>query len=396
MLNNSHILVRLSIRAWALLVWIVLSVCAVACDSEEEMSLPEQPDGSMTVSISIKTNGSTGTRAADVYDMIGIMEENTINVVDGDYRILLFDKDGWLVGRFDDIQPVTGEEQNVNQYVVTASLDKTLLDFTVVVLANWEQNGWHYPLLAESITTIDGLMVDVDCQFDVKEGWRPFHENGAVRTGGMPMFGMHSFSVSQEEAKKATGDAPVNLSESERDVIWMVRSMAKIEVVDAMDKINDDDYPRLESVTFAPYMNAGKLIPDAFSNGNGERWNNGSQVGKVSLPAGKTPVTGELALFSIADADTKREKYVAYVAEQNLNQQKAYLYITVRNRPDGITGDGLVTVTYELDVNQETGMRILRNHLYRFNIKSVSSQLINVEYVVCPWSGYTVDIPVFD
>lgn len=85
------------------------------------------------------------------------------------------------------------------------------------------------------------------------------------------------------------------------------------------------------------------------------------------------------------------------MAEQDLTRNNGFLYITIRNRPDDMPGNGEATVTYCLDLSQDIGSKLLRNHIYRFEVKSASAQLINVQYVVCPWiEPPAIDIPTFD
>ncbi len=406
-MNMSNITTLLPVRVMKALACVWLLVCATACDSSDETALPEQPNKSMTVSISIMTHKPAGTRAVQEYDRVGTVKENIIDVANGDYRVLVFHKDGWLVKKFNEIKAEPDTDQNTNRYLICDSLDITMLDFSVVVLANWERNGWRYPLLAEGTTTIDGLMGDMKCLFTVRDRWQPLADD-TDNTGGIPMFGMHRYSVSREDALRSTMENPVKLAQTDKDIIWMVRSMAKIEVVDAMDKISKDDYPRLEKVTLSPCMAAGKLIPDAYSTGNSEPWSNGEQVNRTSLPAGITPTERNLDFFATTDTDGKEgvenaetytghTVYAAYVAEQDLTRNNGFLYITIRNRPDDMPGNGEATVTYSLDLSQDIGSKLLRNHIYRFEVKSASAQLINVQYVVCPWiEPPAIDIPTFD
>lgn len=414
MMSMNDITTLRTIRMVKAVTCVLLLTGMPACDSSDEFAAPEQPVGSMAVSISIMTGKTTGTRAVNEYDRTGTEKENAIDVANGDYRVLLFHKDGWLVRRFKEITPATPDGNGVNRYLITDTLDITLLDFHIAVLANWEQNGWHYPLLAEGVTTISSLMADMRNLFDVKSGWQPFDEDGAdgkPATGGVPMFGMHSYTVSEADAKRSTKDNPVDLAPTDDDAIWMMRSMAKIEVVDAMDKIGYSSYPKLESVTFGPYMGKGKLIPDARSTGGNALWTNNSRVTAPSLPAGIVPTDGRLGFFHTLDTDrtndeippiayTDRDVMAAYVTEQDLTDgrtERPYMVVTVRNRPAGEDGDGEETVTFRLDIPADMTTKLLRNHIYRFEIKSASANLININYVVCPWIEHkAIDLPAFD
>ena len=136
----SNITTLLPVRVMKALACVWLLVCATACDSSDETALPEQPNKSMTVSISIMTHKPAGTRAVQEYDRVGTVKENIIDVANGDYRVLVFHKDGWLVKKFNEIKAEPDTDQNTNRYLICDSLDITMLDFSVVVLANWERN----------------------------------------------------------------------------------------------------------------------------------------------------------------------------------------------------------------------------------------------------------------
>lgn len=392
----------------------LLLACAAACDSSDESASPEQPRDSMAVSISIMTGKATATRAISEYDRTSTEKESIIDATNGDYCVFVFDGNGIFADRLHEMTPENDTETNINRYTISGVLDIKLLDFYIVVLANWKQNGYNYPILRPGKTTIAELMNAQGYIFDMPDGWQPFAD-GEPETGGMPMFGMHRYTVSEADAKQSTRDNPVRLAQTDDDAIWMMRSMAKIEVVDAMEKFGYSSYPKLESVTFGPYMDKGKLIPDAKSTGGSTLWINNKQVTAPSLPTGIAPTDGRLNFFHSLDTDrtndgddpmayVKRDMMSAYIAEQDLTAKTAggttespYMVVTVRNRPEGETGDGEETVSFRLDIPADMGTRLLRNHIYRFEIKSASANLINIEYVVCPWIEHNaIDLPAFD
>ena len=88
---------------------------------------------------------------------------------------------------------------------------------------------------------------------------------------------------------------------------------------------------------------------------------------------------------------------------------KPYLVITLVDESSPDNSDGKETSFYkELKLTnyndygapQGDGINfLLRNHIYRYEINSVSSSeanIIDVGYTVCNWDNYTVDIPTFD
>lgn len=414
MMNVSYITARMTVRMMMILACVWLVAGMTSCDSSDDTTPSVQPDGGMAVSISIMTGRSVGTRAVTEYDRVGTDKENAIDVADGDYRVFLFDSDGIFAGRLKDLEPEDGSEKDRNVYRITGVLDIRLLDFYIVVLANWEQNGYYYPDPVTGKTTIADLMYAQGYTFNIAGGWQPLTD-GSPKTGGIPMFGMHRYTVSREDALAATKDNPVNLSPTEDDAIWMMRSMAKIEVVDAMKKFGYSSYPKLESVTFGPYMEKGKLLPDAKATGGNAIWTNGSQVTTLSLPTGISPTESRLDFFHTLDTDrtndggdpmayVKRDVMAAYIAEQDLTAgtsggkyTRPYMAVTIRNRAAGTTGNGEETVTFRLDIPDDMGTRLLRNHIYRFEVRSTSANLINIDYVVCPWVvPEPIDIPSFD
>ena len=84
--------------------------------------------------------------------------------------------------------------------------------------------------------------------------------------------------------------------------------------------------------------------------------------------------------------------------------EKAWLQVTVQNLGGSVLVGGSSSVLYKLKLTSygtdgaPAGAEIplLRNSIYRYEVVSVSTSLINVQWTVCSMTPEVVDIPDFN
>ena len=256
------------------------------------------------------------------------------------------------------------------------------------------------------------------------------------------MAGLQKFTVSADQLKGSTYDTPVDLSDENANgkTIDMLRAMAKIEVIDKIDLPDGYDpnikRMRIEKVELIGFYRKGTILPLIGSEG---QWPDyiSENVNQPNLPAldyyavpvpmvgeeYSAPNRGKNIGFDIDtySSQTEHQNYPVwscYVTEYSKlavgDDAKPYIVVTLvdESSPDKDTDeDGkekLTSFFKELKLTnyndygapQGDGINfLLRNHIYRYEINSVSSSeanIIDVGYTVCNWDNYTVDIPTFD
>lgn len=384
----------------------------------------------------------------------GSPAENYINTADCQF-LLFDDKRTLLRPIFPEITPGQ-KDDNVDYtwYSIKASITEPYfdeavkagtkdIDFYIMVIANSHSTGLdgQYPGLTPGVTTIDHIAAQL-LTFNLPERraqdnqiteWQPnIDENKLI-----PMVGLQTFTVSADDLKGSTYDTPVDLSTgTSGKTIDMLRAMAKIEVVDKIDLPDGYDpnikRMRVEKVELVGMYRKGTLMPSIGPDG---QWPDyiSTQVTNTTLPSNSeytNPVaykesyaydnnSKDIMFFNKGTIDSEKaeERYpifFGYVTEYSKaaigNMVKPYLVITLvdetspDNEPDGketsFYKELKLTNYNDYGAPQGDGINfLLRNHIYRYEINSVSSSeanIINVGYTVCNWDDYTVDIPTFD
>ena len=90
--------------------------------------------------------------------------------------------------------------------------------------------------------------------------------------------------------------------------------------------------------------------------------------------------------------------YSAYVTEAKLTANRPHINLTVKDSD----GQGTSSKDYQMAVDSypispTQGLTaLLRNHIYRYEIKSASSNSLTVSYTICPMGSGIADIPAFE
>ena len=366
-----------------------------ACSSSDDPA-PEKNDDTV-FTLRIVTQKSSSTRAWVSDDRIGNEAENRINIQDKDFRVYLFDREEkyqQLINGYMEVVENTTEtiyilKGYIQRHLVTFNASGVTY-FTLLVLANWREWGAFYPEPAAG-TLLSSVMADCNQTFSIDgSAWTPCDASNPKK--GIPMFGYHRFTMSKAQAEKSTEESPHQFNVSNgNDDLYLLRSMAKIEVVDAMEKWEEgDEYPYIQSVSTDSYMPEGRLVPHS------KVWaGNGKQVSGISLLSGTGMTTAALSFAKTKDYDPNgvrildqtffnRDAFVAYLPEQDYRglTEGPMMTVKVVDHNDA-TKTGEKHLTYKLDLSKVINFReiesepeLRRNHVYRLELSIAPTELV--------------------
>ena len=337
----------------------------------------------------------------------GARLENMIDVKD--YKVVVFDKNGAMAGDVV-MEGVTIEGPSGGDHTrytlsgmlhVSATDARTNLEsFRIMVLANWEGfdtdyeypvgfNGYRIPVGGDAISDDinlykDGTNFNFTMPTDgtagsVRTSWGPTDGNGAAKSY-IPMFGISGpIKLKDAQDMGKYSDNPVaNIS--------MLRALAKIEIV---DMVPDEAGANMDRCVLTRSNKYGRFIPDVTAAGNAGWDTPDKQISAPSLPALYAGAPGpdafmtgvqfikstEPTLVKFDDGTEKtmdKDHYVIYVPEMDLSD----LSVSNVERPvvqvdiDGRSYD-IQLSTYAEGKAATPYTSLLRNHIYRFNVKSV-------------------------
>lgn len=335
------------------------------------------------------------TRAAGHDTEKATQAEDYIDIAGQDFLVLVFDGYGRLIQRFEPSSTVIKQGQG-ETYELSGVLGETSAnEIQVAVIANCNSMGAGdaYDRFVLGNTFLSEMYGDgTKWNFTLpnpNDGWQP--DIDAKRT--IPMYGCSEAKpLSPENATQSEDDENryiLNLGE-----IKMLRAVAKIEIVDCLPEGVEID----PNVTLSAYNTQGCLIPDATKNPD---WNKAeTQVILPTLPD-NVQTAADLRFFTELKTigDTKRTVYSAYVTEAALTANRPHINLTVKDSD----GQGTTSKNYEMEVDSYTDGQatqglaaLLRNHIYRYEIKSASSNSLTVSYTICPMGSDIADIPAFE
>lgn len=377
----------------------------------EEGTLPPVAEEMTPVPVNLtfvtRQGAGSQSRAAGDPQWPATEAECRIDLAGGDYRVLVFDN----VGRL--LQTLQTEVVREFEYkdgsatcLVRGTLANTWNDFQIVVLANCESLGLSYNSVLRNVSLLSTLMTNLrNITYTIPtSGWRPFDSGATPATKGIPMFGMQRYTDIDWSA------APTGQPLSLPTPVSMLRAVAKIEVVDC---INPDallaDRASIDAVQLRGYNRVGCVAPDVNANPG---WNqNDIQVIASTLPSAYTDIYAAAALIPFfKDDDVTIDgraytRYSAYVCEYSINQladrvYRPQLIVTVNNPETEEVADKEIERTLDMaQYNDGTAgeplQHLLRNHIYRFEVRSVGTHIVELYYTVCPWDEADIVIPVY-
>lgn len=380
----------------------------------------------------------------------GTLPENYLDLKN--IKFLFFDSEQKFLSEFTpDVKP---EGTDYVRYDVTGIVQdeyftnpqSNTVDFYILVLANYSQ----YSPQGFSFTkgmTLQQLFNVQQPTFQLpllaSPWWYPHLEDlsaDGVYPGEpqyIPMAGLQHFTVPAAEFKsKERIDLPEDIN--------MLRALAKIEVIDrigttgtgaATTQLPVGQRSCIEKVELMGFYTRGTILPE-FS-----QWNVGGEAETryVSAPFVPTHIPyanpypfnsqddtardfrrnfGEDDVATAARAD-RCQVFSVYIPECKVpaaDQQllsgtyskgltKAWAQVTIHNPvdKDGKPYGEVASVLYELKLTGYTNgasdgvdTPLLRNTIYRYEISSVSADIVNVVWTVCPMAPANIDIPGFN
>lgn len=320
--------------------------------------------------------------------------EDYIDIAGQDFLVLVFDGYGRLIQRFEPSSTVIKQGQGAT-YELSGVLGETSADkIQVAVIANCKSMyaSDAYGRFVLGNTFLSEMYGDeTKWNFTLPHpdgGWQP--DIDAKRT--IPMYGCSDAKPLRAATQSEYDENRYDLNLGE---IKMLRAVAKIEVVDCLP----EGVEIAPNVTLSAYNTQGRLIPDATKNPD---WNvEGTQVISPTLPDNVN--TSKEGLMFFTESKTidgkQRTVYSAYVTEADLATDRPHINLTVKDSD----GQGTSSKNYEMAVDEykegkaTQGLAaLLRNHIYRYEIKSASSNSLTVNYTICPMGSGTADIPAFE
>lgn len=336
------------------------------------------------------------TRAAGHGTEEATQAEDYIDIAGQDFLVLVFDGYGRLIQRFEPSSTVIKQGQGTS-YELSGVLGETSAnEIQVAVIANCKSMnaGGAYDRFVLGNTFLSEMYSNgTKWNFTLPNpegGWQP--DKDTKKT--IPMYGCSEAKpLSPENATQSEDDENryiLNLGE-----IKMLRAVAKIEIVDCLP----EGVEIAPNVTLSAYNTQGRLIPDATAN---PKWNElETQVEFPTLPDNVQTATDLKFFTELKTIGGKECKvYSAYVTEAKLTANRPHINLTVRD-----SGANPTSKDYQMAVDKydEKGQltknglaTLLRNHIYRYKIKSASSNSLTVSYTICPMGSGTADIPAFE
>lgn len=237
--------------------------------------------------------------------------------------------------------------------------------FRVVAFANTKNtltDPTKYDTYANLIATASTWQFNV-----IGSNYYIYSVTGAISSRGrIPMFGTTKFVVTREQLHMSQADAPIW-----GDDIYLLRSVAKIKVVDNIQNKNSDGYPRIDAVTFIGWPAAYMLPKDAINYANGQ------QTETPNIVAEQTS-TEQINLFN-----NIAQHYIGYVPEQDMSTPRITFKVKFKDE---------TFKEYEIPLpnNKEIGNHLLRNHIYTLSVDRVARDDVEAEaearWIVEPWN----------
>lgn len=376
---------------------------------------PEEPAEQLTLQMRLTLPSAISTRADGYSQSGGTASENYINFKDGDFKLLIFDKNDNIAQEIESdaigctITP--NDRTDYAVYTMTANLDLSdesvkadMEKFRVMVLANWLSVGntyftTSYPIFEgyrasgndKNIFKDEDSFIFVFPGGDEEARWTPSY-SGPGKVRAIPMFGL-SEEIDLEYAllMGKESDMPVTS-------IPMLRSLAKIEIVDKTTS-------GITDVRMDKIITPGRFIPDIEANPD---WNDESkQVSVPSLPS-RVDVVGTpgglgTAFHSQAKSKEGYATWALYVPEVEFHDgnssarlvdggNRTVIGVKVNGKYETFPFDNIKPRTMQ---GLGTLRYVLRNHIYRFTVEEGGSRL-DVTLEVLPWDKQEVPVWNFE
>lgn len=400
---------------------------------------PENEDVKLRFTVVTRASPDTGpgrTRAADISgEQAGTAAENYLNLAGRDIRFLLFDGDKKLLRDFTpdtDITAAPGSTDYIT-YTVHATIAEPYFakvadndtDFYIMVIANGRPHSLRAFGLAPGVTTIQDVSEQltafvqksyIKTESGAEIAWTP-SQPGKADGEYIPMAGLQHFTL----AKGAFDSGPegfVNLSGDGGKDINMLRALAKIEIIDKIGvagKFDKEDKTRIqvEKAELFGRFSTGTILPSYGQwNRNGVLETQQVTAPTIASRLDYIPPTDDIGnperaslieFYEDEEATARREDecpvFSAYVTEYSSTdiEEKLppYVRITVKDPEKGSKFYRMELAEYKDGSPGKNLDALLRNHIYRYEIVSVSQPdepgeegTLNIRWTLCP-----MDVP---
>ena len=360
-----------------LLTALMCTVLLQACHKNDEPLMTQEDDG-VRLSIEVVIPAGTQTTRAPQHDIVaGTSAESFIDIDANDYCIMLFKNDRlWQFFTPDTfvMQSADATSDIDRKYLLSGIVHGVTSDeeeVQVVVLANWKgfNSSANYDFWIGQDLESDLYLNQTDYNFtlpDTTTAWYPEFSTTTHRT--IPMFGSADVTLF-----KTSDNANSTLSGNS---IPMLRSVAKIEVVDATQTSNK---VKITNVSLTTFNTKGRFIPDVSSDSENAAWSNlynggiHNQVYEPSLPDNVAlDTTRTLTFFS----DNDHKRFAAYVPEMEITDDAIpAIAVTVQSTEDQEDTKTFIIKLQDEDLNINIE-ELLRNHIYRITIETVSTPMV--------------------
>lgn len=272
--------------------------------------------------------------------------------------------------------------------------DGTYKNFCIVTVANaskWLDGDAAYSGFIKGTTTLADLQKTLSYSKVLTNGsWVP---GGEENPSWMPLFGIKRVNLDGYDPKTYSESNPYPLG-----TVWLLRALAKVEITTGADS-----GLTIESanVVGSGWNKDLSLIP--FDSPENKSLNcmekyavTGSTGQMVRVPTFTSTAAGESETLSFS---IEGNKAVVYLPEYNLQSNNRIVSIKFKELPNYFP---LNVSPYDANGDPVSGEDIwwkfiLRNYLYRFNIKGVTiDKNLQINLTVCPMDQVEITIPDFE
>lgn len=378
--------------------------------------------------------GQGKTRAADIDgEQEGSAPENYLNLAGRDIRFLLFDGEQKLLRDFTpdaDITPASGS--NYVTYTVRATIAEPYFanvataatDFYIMVIANGRPHSLRAFGLTPGVTSIQDVSEQltafvqknyIKTESGAEIAWEPSRP-GEADGEYIPMAGLQHFTLAKGAFDGKGPEDFVELSpENGGKDINMLRALAKIEIIDRIDVTGNFDkedktHINVEKAELFGRFTTGTILPSY------NQWNRNGvlETQQVTGPTIAStldyiPPTGDIEkpewtslieFYEDEKATGRRTDgcpvFSAYVTEYSRTaingKLPPYVRITVKDHT-GSKFYRMELAEYKDGKPEKNLDALLRNHIYRYEIVSVSqpdesgeSGKLDIFWTICPMS----------
>lgn len=243
------------------------------------------------------------------------------------------------------------------------------VNFRVVLLAN-ASAGTDYDALAE----VDGQpatyaqFMDNAAQLRVNLNdngfYNPLDSDSSVDgiyKGAVPMFGTLVFSTTEEALYSSRPEERIYMGD-----IYMLRSLAKVRVIDAAPK-DEDGYPKIISVTVNGSTDMSALLP-----ANASSYVNGNQVHAINYVAPSAATANKIFRLGYLNDNAVRFGYIPEQTIQAADPSTPVIVITAQLDAER-TQAYIVPMGGSAEYNTVNfGTSILRNHIYTLQVNHIA------------------------